>query len=159
MAKKKDKNSVVNIVVIVGVIFLIAALVLMFVKSDKTGNHIQKISYSEYSDIIKKDEYSIILVTNPTCSHCNSYKPFVNYLAEENHLKIYDLDITTVSYEEYIAIHDGYKALKDQYSDGKPVIPTPATIIVKNNSEVTSILGDIGYDGLAKLLKNYQIIK
>lgn len=162
MAKKKGidkKNNTINIVVIIGIIFLIASLFLMFINSDKTDNYIRKISYSEYEEIIKKDEYSIILLTNPDCSHCNNYKPFVNYIAKENNLNVYDIDLTAITYEEYVELHDRYKATKNEYNEGKPGIPTPATIIVKNGEEITSTLGDIGYNGLSKLLKNYQVIK
>lgn len=156
---KNDNNKVINVVICMGIIFLIGALVLMFIKSDKTNNLIKTISYDEYQDIIKKDEYSIILLTSPTCSHCNSYKPFVNSLASEYNLNVYNIDLTTISYDVYLELHDKYKAIKDQYKDNKPVIPTPATIIVKNGEEITSILGNIGYNGLANLLKNYKIIK
>lgn len=160
MAKqKKDNNKTINIVMIVGIVFLIGSLVLMFIKSDKTDNYIHEISYSEYLDVLKKNEYSIIILTSPTCSHCNNYKPFVNYVASEYNLNVYDVNLTTITYDEYIELHDKYKATKDQYSENVPAIPTPATIIVKNGEEVTSILGDIGYNGLVKLLKNYQVIK
>lgn len=162
MTKRKGidkKNNTINIAVIIGVIFLIGSLILMFINSDTTDNYIRKIGYSEYEEIIEKDEYSIILLTNPDCSHCNNYKPYVNYMAKESNLKVYDIDLTTITYDEYIELHDKYNATKNQYKDGVPGIPTPVTIIVKNGEEITSILGDIGYNGLEKLLKNYQIIK
>ena len=155
---KKD-NKVINIVIVIGIIFLIASLILMFVNGDGKNNNLKNISYSEYLELAKKDEYSIIILTNPTCIHCNNYKPFVNYVATENNLNAYNLDLTTITYDEYTELHDRYNAIKDDYSDGEPVIRTPATIIVRNDKEVTSVLGDIGYNGLVKLLKNNQIIK
>ena len=155
----KKNNNTVNIIIIIGIVFLIGSLILMFSKSDKTDNYIKKVSYSEYLDVIKKDEYSIIILTSPTCSHCNNYKPFVNYIASEHNLNVYNLDLTTITYDEYVKLHDQYSATKNDYNDNEPVIKTPATIIVKNNEEITSILGDIGYNGLTRLLKNYQIIK
>ena len=155
----KNQNNKTNLIIIIGIIVFIGALILMFVKSDKTENYIKAISYSEYSDIIKKDEYSIILLTNPDCSHCISYKPFVNYLAKEHNLNVYNIDLTSITYEEYILLHDKYNAIKDQYRDGVAVIPTPATLIVKNGVEITSVLGDIGYNGLERLLKNNNVIE
>ena len=164
MAKNKSVNNkkngnIVNIIVIIGAVFLIGSLIYMFTKDNNGDNYITKINYNEYLEVIKKDEYSIILLTNPTCSHCNSYKPFVNYIALENNLNVYNVDLTEITYEQYIELHDRYNATKNQYNNDSPVIPTPATIIVKNGEEITSILGDIGYNGLTKLLKNYQVIK
>ena len=160
--KKKisnKSNNKTNLIVIFGIIFFFGALILMFVKSDKTDNYIKGINYQEYNEIIKKDEYSIILLTNPTCSHCVSYKPFVNYLAKEHKLNVYNIDLTSITYEEYLELHDKYNATKDQYHEGEPVIPTPVTLIVRNNMEIASVLGDIGYNGLERLLKNNKVIE
>ena len=157
--KKKDNSNLINILIIIGIIFLIGSLIIMFTGSDKSDNYIKEINYSEYLDVTKKDEYSIILLTSPTCSHCVNYKPFVNYVAKENNLNVYNINLTNIKYDEYIELHDKYKATKDQYSDGTPIIPTPATIIVRNNQEIASVLGDIGYNGLTQLLKNNNIIK
>ena len=161
MSKKSNKkdSNVINIVITIGIVFLIASLVLMFINSDKKDNYIKTISYNEYKEVIKKDEYSIIILTSPTCSHCNSYKPYVNYIASENNLNAYNIDITSITEDEHIELHDKYSAIRNEYNAGVPVIPTPTTIIVKNNEEITSISGNIGYDGLTRLLKNYQIIK
>ena len=99
------------------------------------------------------------MLTNPTCVHCNNYKPFVNYVALEYDLDVYNIDLSKVTYDEYKALHDAYSAIKEKYDNDTPLIPTPATIIVKNGGEVASILGDIGYDGLVKLLKSNKVIK
>ena len=159
IVKKKDNGNLINILIIIGIVFLIGSLIIMFTGSDKSDNYIKEINYSEYLDVIKKDEYSIILLTSPTCSHCVNYKPFVNYVAKEHNLNVYNINLTNIKYEEYIELHDKYKATKDQYSDDTPIIPTPATVIVRNNQEVASVLGDIGYNGLTQLLKNNNIIK
>ena len=163
MAKNRNlnnkNNNTINIIIVIAIVFLIGSLIFMFAKSDNSENYIQKLTYSKYLDVIKKDEYSIILLTSPTCSHCNNYKPFVNYTASEYNLNVYDIDLTTITYEEYVELHDKYSATKEKYNDNEPVIPTPATIIVKNGVEITSVLGDIGYNGLVRLLKNNQVIK
>ncbi len=157
---KKDNSKLVNMFVIIGIVFLIGSLVLMFTKGDKIKSRIVEINYDKYSELIKNDSYSIILLTSPTCTHCINYKPYVNYVANENNLTVYNLDLTTLEYDQYIEIHDMYTATKDQYGDNNtPVIPTPATIITKNGVEVTSILGDIGKTGFEKQLKNNGIIK
>ena len=122
-------------------------------------NHIMDISYSEYKGISKSDQYNIFLVTSPTCSHCQNYKPQVELVAKENNLMVYDINVSDLKYDEYIELHDSYSALKDNYSQSDPVIPTPVTIITKNGKEVASILGDRGQSGFIKLLKDNGVIK
>ena len=160
IGNKKDNSKLVNTFIIIGIVFLILSLVLMFTKKNKDGNHIVEISYSEYSEKIKEDKYTIILLTSPTCSHCVNYKPYVNAAAEENDLTVYNINLNNLEYDQYVEIHDKYNAIKDEYDDkNNPGIPTPVTIITKNGEEVTSILGDIGYKGFINLLKTNGIIK
>lgn len=156
---KKDNSKIVNTFIIIGIVFLIGSLVLMFT-GNKNQNYIKDISFSEYKDKILEDKYNIFLFTSPTCSHCNHYKPYVNLVAKENDLTIYNVDLSNIEYDEYKDLHDSYTALRDQFGDNNnPVIPTPATIITKNGQEVASTLGDIGQKGFASLLKNNNIIK
>ena len=160
MSKSNKDNKLVDILIIVGIVFLIGSLVLMFSKGDNNKNNIVEINYDKYTNIIKEDKYNIILLTSPTCSHCVSYKPYVNAIAGENNLTVYNIDLNNLEYEEYVAIHDKYNATKNQYGEGNtPSIPTPVTIITKNGEEVTSTLGNIGEKGFRNLLKNYGIIK
>ena len=142
ISTKKDNSKLVNTCVIIGIVFLIASLALMFTRSNKDDNHIVEIDYNKYSEIIKEDKYNIILLTSPTSTHCLNYKPYVNYIANENGLTVYNLDITTLEYDQYIEIHDMYTATKDQYNENNvPGIPTPVTLITKNGGEVASKLG------------------
>lgn len=155
----KNDSKLINTLIIIGIVFLIGSLIIMFANNSQTDNYIKEITYQEYEEIIKEDKYSIILLTSPTCSHCVSYKPFVNYVAKENNLNVYNINLTTITYEEYVSLHDKYSATKNEYREGQAVIPTPATLVVRNNLEITSTLGDIGYNGLTQLLKNNNVIK
>ena len=157
---KKDNNKIVDIFIIVGIVFLIGSLFLMVFQRDKTKNNLVDISFSQYSEKMKEDKYNIFLLTSPTCSHCVSYKPYVNSIAEEYNLTVYNIDLTKLDYDQYVLIHDMYSATKDNYNESNiPTIPTPATIITKNGEEVTSILGDIGINGFQNLIKTYGVIQ
>lgn len=156
---KKDNSKLVNALIIIGIVFLILSLVLMFRKTNN-DNHLMEINYNEYREKIAEDKYTIILLTSPTCSHCINYRPYVNLVAEENNLTVYDINLNNLEYEQYIEIHDKYNIIKNEYdSKGNPVIPTPVTIITKNGEEITSILGDIGSKGFTNLLKTNGVIK
>jgi len=159
---KKRNNVLVNIIIIIGIIFLIASLVLMLThnKNKDKENRIVEISYAEYKDIIKNNDYNIIILTTPTCIHCNNYKPSVNDVANNYDLIIYNLNVSTLKYDEYLELHDKYTATKDSYSSNdNPTILTPTTIITKNDVEIDSIRSDIGSSGFLQLLKKNNIIQ
>ena len=156
---KKDNTKLANTFIIIGIVFLIISLIYMFVKNNGSKVAIKEIKYQEYQEIINKDEYSVILLTSPTCSHCISYKPYVNYVANEYNIVVYDIDLSTLEYDEYNEIHDKYSAIASEYNEDEPVIPTPVTLIVRNGEEVASSLGNIGEKGFTSLLKNNNVIK
>ena len=157
---KEKENKVVNIFIIVGIVFLIGSLVLMFTNKDDEGKNIVEINYSEYKEKIQEDKYNIFLLTSPTCSHCINYKPYVNVVAGKYNLTVYNINLENLEYDQYVEIHDSYNAIKDSYSDSNvPSIPTPVTVITKNGEEVTSILGDIKESGFLNLLKSNNVIK
>ncbi len=162
--KKEDnkKDKIINGIVIGIVILIVGAIAIMVSNNKKLGaSNIKEISYSEYKEKIKDDNYTIVLLASPTCYHCQEYKPFVNVLAEENNFTVYYLNVHSekLTEEEYNELHDNISATKEQFnSSGGKVIPTPTTIILKNGEEVNSILGDIGYDGLKKFLQENEVI-
>ena len=155
---KKNSTKLTNALIFIGIIFLVLSLIMML-KNIKASNHIVAINYNEYKEKINEDNYNIILLTLPTCVHCKSYKEKVNSVADEYNLIIYELNINSLSYNEYIEIHDKYTVTKNTYSDNYPSILTPVTIITKGEKEITSISNDIGYNGFIKLLKENKIVK
>ncbi len=156
---KKNNNITIYIFIIIGIVCLIISLFLTLSKNIIIDNHIIEINYDSYREIIKKNEYSIIILTSATCQHCKNYKPAVNRVANDYNITVYDLNVNSLSYNEYLEIHDKYIALKDSYSNGRPSILIPTTIITKNGEEVDSILNDIGYNGLVSWFKKNDIIK
>ena len=160
IVNQKDNSKLVDTFIIIGIVFLIGSLILMFFGGKKEGNNIVEINYNEYKEKIAEDKYNVILLTSPTCSHCVSYKPYVNAVANDYDLEVYNLNLNTLEYDQYIEIHDAYTVTKDEYDENNvPGIPTPVTIITKNGEEVKSILGDIGSTGFLNLLKTNNVIK
>jgi len=163
--KDESKNKVFNVIGILVAIIIVGAF--LIIVSNNNGNksnvpsHIKELSYAEYKEQILKDGYTIAYIGSPTCYHCQQYKPSVNLVAEDYGLEIYYVNVSSLSEEDYIELHDNVSATKEQYdNDGLPVIPTPTTVVFKNGVEILSDLGDIGYNGLVDLLaKNNVIIK
>lgn len=164
--KKNEKEKKGSIIILSCAALIVLALAIMVSISNGnkavTGNHIIEVGYNEYLEKIKGDNYTIVLLASPTCSHCQDYKPFVNSLAGEYNLEVNYLNVSSknLTNEEYIELHDSLSVLKDQYNSyNEPVIPTPTTAILRNGIEVDSILGDIGYNGLKDFLTKNGVIK
>ena len=153
------RNGIINTIICIAIVFLLISLFLMLYYKKEIPNHIIEIDYEKYSEVINNDEYNIILLTSPDCSHCKSYKPDVNYVADEYNLTIYDIVINKLTYDQYMEIHDTYQATKDHYiNETTPSILTPTTIIIKNGEEIVSISNNLGYTGFINLLESYEII-
>ena len=161
---EKRKNTIINVVTIAITVLIIGALAIV-VSNNKdyhSTNPIKEVSYAEYISKIKDDDYTVVLLAAPDCSHCQNYKPFVKGIADEYGFEVYYLNVhsKTLKNEDYDKIHDSVKATSDQFSsDGEKVIPTPTTVIYKSGVEVDSILGDIGYEGLKSFLIDNGVIK
>ena len=160
--KETKKRNIINTVFIVIIVALIGALAVMVsndTKNIKIEEKIKELTYDEYADVINDDKYSIILLTASDCGHCKNYKPYVNYAANEYDLNVYDVDVSSkdLTKDQYLKLHS-YSALKDSYNNGNAVIPTPTTVIVKNGEEVSSVIGNIGYDGFIDFLVQNKFI-
>lgn len=161
--QKKESGKKINIIVTIGALILIILLGLMVSKNKQNVlyNHIKEIGYSDYEEILKSNDYSILLLATPECKFCIKYKPFMNQVAVDYNLEINYIDVSSrdLTNEQYLSLHDKYSVLKEKYDeDGYAVIPTPTTIIVKNGEEVAARSGNIGYDGFLKLLKESGVI-
>ena len=163
--KDEEKNKLFNILGVVVAVVIVGAF-LIILSNNNSGksvipNYIKELNYTEFQEQIKKDEYTVAYIGSPTCYHCQQYKPSVNLVAENYDINIYYVNVSALSDEEYDKLHDSISVTSDQYDDeGLAVIPTPTTVVFKNGVEVTSDLGDIGYDGLVDLLvKNNVLVK
>lgn len=156
----KDKLlDVVPILAIVLIVFLVAVMVSNEKNISKTMK-IHSISFKEYQDKIKEDQFTIILIGRDNCSHCADYKPLVNQVANQYNLDVWYLNTDSLEKDEYIYLHDHVSVLKDKYdSEGNPGIPTPATVIYRNGYELDSVLGDVKDKGFKNLLVKSGVVK
>ncbi len=117
-----------------------------------------EINYAEYLSRFNNNKPYIVLLTMNDCPHCIEYKPIANMIANDYKLNISFLSVEKITNEQYNNIHDTINVLKDQYYDNEKVIPTPTTIIINNNKEVSSKLGSLSYDKLKDFLIENKII-
>lgn len=156
--ERLKKEKLKNILMVVSIL-LIIGLFIFIIMNKSDPNHIKEISYSKYEEVIKSDEYTIVLLASPTCSHCFSFKPLMNQVLDERNLKAYYVDVSALNREQIIYLHDNINALVSQFDeDGYPVIPTPTTIIFKNGKEIDSKSGNMGYDGFLNFLVRNGVV-
>ena len=159
----EKKNKVMNAVVIIAAIVIVFGLAIM-VSNEKGRNsskHIKEVSYSEYEKKIKDNDYTIVLLASPSCTHCMQYKPLMNKVADDFGLEVYYIDVSSrnLKNDEYMSLHDNISVLKDVYNDeGEPSISTPTTVIYKDGVEIDAELGNIGEKGFLDLLNRNGVI-
>ena len=154
--KEEEGNNLLNYILIAFIVILGISIFSMLY--EKTN--IKHISYAEYEEKIKSTNYTVVLLTRDSCSHCQVYKPFVDAVAQKYEFTVYDLDVEEFTEDEFNYIHDNISALKTEFSSsGEVIIPTPTTIILKDGREVASKVGNIGEDGFLELLKNNGVVK
>ena len=121
------------------VLFLIDNKVLKKGSVYTPEEYINDISYSDYEEIVKKDELSVVVIGQTTCSHCIASKPVLNHIAEEYNVAINYLNLTNMSSDEQSKLTESLKEIG--YADAEN-LGTPLTLIVQSNKLVSTIEGE-----------------
>lgn len=137
------------------IITLVCICLVVFVGAIIVDNIIGKSYFSEIKcdEIIEKIENKesfVVLISQTTCSHCMSYKPKLEEVANEYKLEIYYIDVDLLSDTE----NTNLKSYINYDS-------TPITVFVKNGEETsvaTRINGDASKDKIEKKLKSNGFI-
>lgn len=93
------------------------------------------ISYTEYENLIKSKEKSIIVVGQSTCSYCINAKLVLNNIAEKNNTKINYLNVSYLTEQEITKFTSSF----DYF--GTDTWGTPVTIIVQKGKIIDMIEG------------------
>ncbi len=122
----------------------------------KPEAYLTNIDYSEYEEIIGKDEQSVIVIGQTTCSHCIAVKPVLNHIAEEYDITINYLNLTEMNEEEQSKLTESLKTIGYENADN---LGTPLTLIVKNNHLESTIEGENPPSYFIRKFKNAGVIK
>lgn len=79
---------------------LCAMLVVITGCSSKLSSY-EEISFSELEKMFEKKEDFALFIGSAECSHCQSYKPKLETVIKVNQVKVYYIDISKLSNEEY----------------------------------------------------------
>ncbi|MBQ2872873.1 MAG: thioredoxin family protein [Bacilli bacterium] len=112
--------------------------------------YLNEIKYEDLMNKIQNKEDVILLISQTTCSHCASYKPKLEKVANKYKLDIYyiDVDLLTAEEEKTFESYIGF--------DG-----TPVTVFLKNGEETTvanRINGNASTEKIEKKLKSNGFI-
>jgi len=143
--KKKNKFFIFSIIVFI-IIILLLVLSNFFDK-----NNLTELSVSDVIEKINNKESFVLCISQTTCSHCASYKPKLEKVANEYDIEIFYIDID--KYEQ-----DDVTEFKKNISfDGS----TPVTAFIIDGNETTAsnrIFGNSSYDKIIDKLKDTGFI-
>lgn len=121
--------------------------------SEDEMSDLTSIDIKQYLALKKSnDNYSIIYIGRPTCSHCQVQLPIMKHMVYKygvtvNYLNTDDLDEDGIS---------KLQASDDYFSEGWG---TPLILIVKNDEIVTKSEGETSIEDLVTMFKKYNLIK
>ena len=142
----KIKSRVI-ILVSICLIVLIGGLI---ADSILSKSYLVELGYDEVIEKVENDESFVILFSQTTCTHCISYKPKLEAVANEYKMEIYYIDIDLLS-----------KSKRDELGDRLNFDATPITMFIKNGEETsvaTRIEGDASKEKIISKLKSNGFI-
>lgn len=136
-------NKKIIILCSIAVILLVGAFV-----ADKllSKSYFNEITYEEIITKMDQKDSFVLCISQTTCSHCQSYKPKLEKVANKYQVNIYYIDVDLLTDEnkkalsKYVSISGG----------------TPSTVFIKEGTEKTAanrINGDVS---TAKIIKKLQ---
>lgn len=133
---------------ILGIVLLVLIVIGIILSTSNNNSNLIELSYNEILEKVNNKEDFVLCVSASECSHCMSYKPKLKKVSNKYNIKIYYVDVDTLTKEDY-------SEFKDKFSfDGS----TPVTIFFKEGEEKTTatrIEGDVSTDRIiSKLKKN-----
>ena len=121
---------------------------------DDINNYLKHISYSNFKELLKNQEKTVILIGKDECKYCNDVMTALNsisidYNVEINYINIENMDTSIAKDVEISLTSLGY-------NDG---FTTPLTIVVENNSLIEYIIGASNEEYFVDIFKENGIIK
>lgn len=113
-------------------------------------SYLNKINISDLFEKIENKEDLILLISKTDCSHCISYKPKLEKMANKYKLNVYYIEVDLLSKEEYDKLYSNIRF------DG-----TPVTVFLKDGEEktvVNRIEGNASIEKIEKKLKSNGFI-
>lgn len=136
--------------IILGSICLVILIGAFIADRVLSKSYFKKLKYDEVIEKIENKDDFVLLISQTTCTHCISYKPKLEEVANEYKINIYYIDVDLLDNEE-----------RDKFSSYINYSSTPVTVFLKNGEESTvanRINGDASKDKIEKKLKSNGFI-
>ena len=163
--KSKDNELVCKILKVFGIILVVAIVIgvaigVSNIKKDDTNsdNNVEttelekagfnEVTLSEYLDLVKSSEKSIILVARPTCGYCQKFTPILKQAMEDMNLTINYIDTDKFSEYDWTPFTESLDYLKSEQWG------TPLTLIVQNGEAIAENNGYVELDTIKEFFTN-----
>lgn len=136
--------------IILGSICLIILVGAFIADRILSKSYFKELKYDEVIEKIKNKDSFVLLISQTTCTHCISYKPKLEEVANKYKINIYYIESNLLNDEE-----------RDKFTSYINFSSTPVTVFIKNGEETTvanRINGDASKDKLEKKLKSNGFI-
>ena len=114
------------------------------------------IGMSEFNELLKSEDASIIYIARPGCGYCQQQKPIMEEVARDNKLEVHYLNTDNLTETEMYSLFAVDTKLfgKDGSEFG-----TPTTLVVKSGKIVDSVIGYTEKDSLVNFFTKNDLIK
>ena len=110
------------------------------------------VSLDEYKDIIKEKGYHFMFIGSEQCGYCTQFKGSVEESLKNNDYKVYYIDISTLSEDEYNEL-----VKTDEYMSQNEW-GTPLNLLYKDGKRIAELNGYVSADELVEFLKENKVI-
>ena len=163
--ESKDKELVCKILKVFGIVLAVAIVIgiaigISNIKKDDTNsdNNVEtteleeagfnEVTLSEYLDLVKSSEKSIMLVARPTCGYCQQFTPILKQAMEDMNLTINYIDTDKFSEDDWTPFTESLDYLKSEEWG------TPLTLIVQNGEAIAENNGYVELDTIKEFFTN-----
>ena len=163
--ESKDNELVCKILKVFGIILVVAIVIgvaigVSNIKKDdiNSDNNVEttelekagfnEVTLSEYLDLVKSSEKSIILVARPTCGYCQQFTPILKQAMEDMNLTINYIDTDKFSEDDWTPFTESLDYLKSEQWG------TPLTLIVQNGEAIAENNGYVELDTIKEFFTN-----
>lgn len=136
--------------IILGSICLVILIGAFIADRVLSKSYLKELKYDEVIEKIENKDNFVLLISQTTCTHCISYKPKLEEVANKYKINIYYIESNLLNDEE-----------RDKFTSYINFSSTPVTVFIKNGEETTvanRINGDASKDKLEKKLKSNGFI-
>ncbi len=118
--------------------------------SGEVGLH--EITYSEYEDMINKEEAFVVVIERTTCGYCQQYMPIMEEVANEKKIAVTYINTDNITEAEFNKLSTSNKYLKNNEWG------TPTTLFMLGDRVIDSIGGYVGKESIEAFFKDRVVL-